>query len=249
MQHTTLQASSRHQRVRRPLVAGVVAALAALTMASPLAAAEAGAQIGDITRNGCVVTIPVTTLGAGTYTLKVWDDGVVIDETSWEGTEGGVFEVTWTITEPAGEAAPGVGFYTYGPEGTQYDSVDPWEYPASVADSCGYAGQDMTVTIIGSTLLKPGGQFNFRATGFWPQEPVTIEALSTPVLLDTIESDLDGVIEGTATIPSDFPVGEHTLLLTGQLSGLSISTGFTVEGAAEVVETPAPVTVQPRFTG
>src|SRR5699024_2965524 len=42
----------------------------------------------------------------------------------------------WTITQPAMDDAPGVGFTFKDGDGRYLDSVDPYEYPDEVAQSC-----------------------------------------------------------------------------------------------------------------
>lgn len=93
-------------------------------------------SIIDITRNGCEVTITTEVSAPGEYRVEVWDDGENIDTVGWTMSKGGTYPAVWTITAPAMEGAPGVGFVLYGADPFPLDSVDPWEYPAEVADAC-----------------------------------------------------------------------------------------------------------------
>ena len=100
------------------------------------------AEIGEITRDVCVVTIPVTTTGMGTFTLTVWDDQQSFETFDWEATTSPeTTEVTWRITRPALEGAPGVAFVVTSDE-EQLDSIDPYHYPAEVANQCAEEDED-----------------------------------------------------------------------------------------------------------
>ena len=70
------------------------------------------ATIGEVTRAGCQVSIPVTTTGTGPFTLTVWDDSEVVDSVEWNtpATAEITTLLSWVISEPAQEAAAGVGF-------------------------------------------------------------------------------------------------------------------------------------------
>lgn len=93
-------------------------------------------EIVDITRDVCEVAITTEVAESGGYGLEVWDDGDIIDSFDWTMTEPGTHVVNWTITRPALEQAPGVGFSLTDADGATLDSVDPWEYPAEVAQEC-----------------------------------------------------------------------------------------------------------------
>ncbi|MTD13401.1 hypothetical protein GIS00_05515 [Nakamurella sp. YIM 132087] len=187
--------------------------------------------IGDITRAGCKVDIPIATGDPVTYKLDVYDDGDVVDTITFTPTAADkTTVVTWVITEPAREEAPGVGFYLTGPDGESLDSVDPYEYPASAADACAEAG-DMTIYLSGDEVSQ-GGALDITAAGFYPDETVTVTLHSTPIVLGSFIADASGAVAGTVTIPTDAEVGAHTITLDGVTSGLSVSADIYVLAAS-----------------
>lgn len=98
--------------------------------------------ITDITRTGCTVTITMFTDSAGDYMLKVWDDGEEVDIFKWTADEPGYHVSVWIIDQPAGDQVPGVGFYLYdATSSAELAYVDPYLYPAEVADNCAATGQ------------------------------------------------------------------------------------------------------------
>jgi hypothetical protein len=80
----------------------------------------------------------------------------------------------------------------------------------------------------GSSIVRPGGTLSYAAKGFWAGETVSIVANSTPVNLGTTKADANGNVSGTVTIPSTMALGAHTLVLTGQSSGVVVNIAFTV---------------------
>ena len=137
------------------------------------------ATIGEISRDGCKVSIPVTTTGPGTYKLEVWDDGSVIDTFSWVVTTPGTKTVVWTITRPAGSSAPGVAFVV-SLGGSTLDLVDNYMFPDDTANKCSAA---VPVTIMlpdytGSTTA--GATLHVTGTGYLPNEQVKLVFASTP---------------------------------------------------------------------
>src|SRR5699024_10337447 len=107
-----------------------------VTVVAPFVA-PAWAEIGEITREGCVVSIPVMT-GVGTFDLEVWDDGERIDVITWESDNPeGTHIVQWTINQPAADAAPGVAFAVFeNGDSTVLAEVPNYEYPDEVAQQC-----------------------------------------------------------------------------------------------------------------
>lgn len=98
-------------------------------------------SIGDPTRDGCTVAIPVEGT-AGGYTFNVWDDGSVIETSVWQKPTDGTDFLNWTIVNPAGDGYPGVGLELVATEvGPGYDMYDPYTYPPEVADSCAEIAQ------------------------------------------------------------------------------------------------------------
>jgi len=121
-------------------------------------------EIVDITRDGCEVTLSTEASDSGDFRIEVWDDGEHIDTVKWAQDEAGSHDAVWTITQPAMEGAPGVGFVFYGEadDSSALDGVDPYEYPAEVADGCAGVGdgEDEDVT---AGAAGPGG--TMPATG------------------------------------------------------------------------------------
>ncbi|WP_208006796.1 hypothetical protein [Aeromicrobium phragmitis] len=78
----------------------------------------------------------------------------------------------------------------------------------------------------------PGGQLHLAAGGFEPGERVTVTIHSTPRTLAVLVADEHGAVEGTVRVPSDIAAGAHTITLTGQRSGVEVSTPLMVEHRA-----------------
>ena len=190
------------------------------TTTEPTSGAAPTASIGEITRDGCLVSIPVTTTGAATFVLQVWDDGEVIDAYVWTTTDDGTETVMWTITMPAGADVTGVGFWVSEVGGTEdLDGVDPWEYPDDVADSCS-AAVPVTVEVSGYSgdSVEPGATVTVAGQGFLPGEDVVVTFESTPVEVGTFVVDADGSFTGEMTVPADATDGEHHVVGSGQTS-------------------------------
>lgn len=56
---------------------------------------------------------------------------------------------------------------------------------------------------------------NIEIAGFAPEEEVTLEVHSDPVVLGKVKADTKGTAHFTWDIPADFPVGAHTLHAIG----------------------------------
>ena len=198
------------------------------------------ATLGEVTRQGCEVSIPVTTTGTGPFVLTVWDDGDVVDDMTWDpGTGPTTTVLNWVITAPAGEQSPGVGLYvtvTFDGEQLELADIDPFEYPASVAQACGEAGGMSVVLVDYADSVTSGGTVEVEASGFWPGEQVTVDLHSDPVQLATLTADANGTVSGSLVIPASTPPGDHTLVLTGVLSLLTTQIGVVV--AAQGVPDP-----------
>jgi hypothetical protein len=74
-------------------------------------------------------------------------------------------------------------------------------------------------TIEGGGTLEPGQQLTLSYTGFQPGEQVTLVMHSTPVTLGVFTADETGSITADFTIPDDAEAGQHTLTLSGPLTG------------------------------
>jgi len=90
--------------------------------------------------------------------------------------------------------------------------------------------------------VTQGGTIAVEASGFKPGSNVVITLESDPVNLGTFVADSAGRIATNVVVPADFPVGLHTLKLTGTDIGgavLVLSTGITVASRIQVAPTSA----------
>ncbi|MBV9412683.1 MAG: hypothetical protein JO148_13890 [Acidimicrobiia bacterium] len=77
-----------------------------------------------------------------------------------------------------------------------------------------------------NATLTPGQQLHLSASGFTPNESVTIAVHSTPVTLATVTADGSGAVLAAVTLPSDLAAGSHTLTLSG--ASVTDSYPFTI---------------------
>ncbi len=90
-----------------------------------------------------------------------------------------------------------------------------------------------TPSVTTSLSSVPQGQtISFTGTGFAPNEPVSGVVNSDPVSLGSALTNANGAVVFTWTVPADFAVGMHTVVLTGGLSGASAAATFEVTAAA-----------------
>jgi hypothetical protein len=85
---------------------------------------------------------------------------------------------------------------------------------ATLADSTVGAGDAMTVTV-------PAGTFT-------PEETVLAEVRSTPIPVGSAVADAAGGLSFRFALPSALPAGQHSVVLTGQTSGVQASAAFTL---------------------
>ena len=135
----------------------------------------------------------------------------------------------------------GQSSYWYSSGGTR-DAAKP-TVPLSVAYNGAALGGDTgggtppptsgppTLTL-GQSTVNAGGRISIKATGFAANETVTVEVHSDPVTLTPLKAKQDGTVSGTETVPTSVPAGTHHLILTGQTSGITVQTTFTVTAAA-----------------
>jgi hypothetical protein len=153
--------------------------------------------------------------------------------------------VTVTFVTPVGVAPATVHPMTY------IGTVDPGDLTADLyrfdgwySAASGGSPLSLPMTVTGDTTLyarwvardvvapadsKPGDSITVSGTGFEPGESVAIELHSDPVLLGTLVANGSGAISGTFTIPAGVPAGNHSLVLTGSVTGVS-SGGITIGG-------------------
>lgn len=102
----------------------------------------------------------------------------------------------------------------------------------------GVAVETLTLTVdlpvidlsLSAGSVKAGEFIAIDATGFLPNEEVTVTLHSTPVLLATLHADASGVLSAQVRIPADTEAGSHTIIVEGA-NGATASAGLTVTAA------------------
>lgn len=74
-------------------------------------------------------------------------------------------------------------------------------------------------TPLGRSTFRTGVPTPFGATGLAPGTPVTVHAMSTPMLVATALADAAGRVSGMITLPTSLAAGRHTLVVSGYLPG------------------------------
>ena len=87
----------------------------------------------------------------------------------------------------------------------------------------------VATTNVGSA--HPGDQVTVTGSGFAPDESVTVELRSAPVVVGTPKATAAGDLSFTFTVPEDTTVGDHTIVVTGAVSGLPIELALAVSAA------------------
>jgi len=88
----------------------------------------------------------------------------------------------------------------------------------------------------------PGGSVSATASGYAPDETITIVLHSTPAVLGTITADSSGDVKVKVTIPPGTLAGSHELLLTGGTSGITLTLPVLVSSS---LVAPPPVSPPP----
>lgn len=76
-----------------------------------------------------------------------------------------------------------------------------------------------------------GQQVTVSGFGFWPRESVSAVLHSTPLDLGAHAAHANGNLRFTVTVPADFPLGTHTVVLSGATSGRTVKAELTVTKA------------------
>lgn len=200
-----------------------------------------GASIGEITRDGCTVSVPVTTTGAYTFELQVWDDQTTVQSTIWDTQADGTTVITWTITGAPNSLFDGDIYFEVLVNGSvNLDGRDTradaeLTYSQEVADTCS-AKVPVHASIEGdASSLKAGQDLTISGTGLVHGEAVDItlddsatriggqEYTGTHTLLET-----DDPFTLSATLPADISPGRHALVITGKTSHRTTRILFTV---------------------
>ncbi|WP_307852642.1 phosphatase PAP2 family protein [Glaciihabitans sp. dw_435] len=85
-----------------------------------------------------------------------------------------------------------------------------------------------------------GGTVRATGAGFRPGESVPVVLHSAPVTLATATAAADGTFTLSLTIPTDTTSEDHTVIATGDDSGITASVALTVTAADGVVDPTAP---------
>jgi hypothetical protein len=144
---------------KRLVLALVTVFMAALVIvpASPVAAAGTP---GDpvITSDACTITVKFDADVAGTYTVEIWDDFVLVYNQSVPAAAGDtlIFEATLKYV---GTVVPGVGIYVYRDGGLTF-AVDPY---TAIDTSCAGPGGCSPTIPSGSVV----GQITSPTVAYW----------------------------------------------------------------------------------
>lgn len=213
------------------------------------AVAVATITIDSVVRDGCLVTINTKTTGSGDFLLNIRDDGKVLWSDAWSDTQDGTHTSVWTITNPAGKEAPGIGIVVYA-DGSEAHRIDPWEYPDDVADNCS-AAVPVEVTLPGydpAEGVEPGASVAISGSGFLAEEtvvfimaePSSAAAASTAAPAGTVVGQAttseSGAFSGAFTVPEGTSPGAKTITVYGESSFRSDSAGFKVVAAPQELD-------------
>lgn len=197
---------------------------------------------GDGAANGVYVLFGETSVwsGEGPLVASGWIDlGWVPAAQLTEGA------FTTTLTIPADSLDPDVEYHVATSAAHALSitnrTLDTFT-PVTVAQGSGEPEPDLVIDITnpGDTVAQ-GGTLRFTAGGFAPGESVTATVYSDPIVIGTVAADADGVVTFAWAVPENFPAGEHTLELVGEISG-TVEITFTVSesGTDDDDEEPAP---------
>jgi hypothetical protein len=89
-------------------------------------------------------------------------------------------------------------------------------------------GPNAPVVGLSTSIIPPGGSLTVSGSSYQPGEGITIVLHSFPATVGTTTADPSGNFSTTVTIPSDTPLGNHTITATGNTSGTTASAGILV---------------------
>lgn len=201
-----------------------------------------GASIGEITRDGCTVSVPVTTTGAYTFELQVWDDKTELQSTIWDTQADGTTVITWTITGAPSTSFGNDDIYvevlvngSVNLDGNDTRANASFTYPQEVADACS-AKVPVHASIEGdASSLKAGQDLIISGTGLVSGEAVDITLDDSATRIGGQEDigastfiETDDPFTLRATLPADISPGRHALDITGKASHRTTRIFFTV---------------------
>lgn len=116
--------------------------------------------------------------------------------------------------------------------------------PADPAAFAGSTAPAVVVTVTAPQASDPtlsasvsrvaaGGRLRLTGTGFAPGETATAVLHSDPVTLGSTTVDAAGAFALDVVVPAGTPAGQHTVVVTGDVSGASVAVGLTVVAAAD----------------
>jgi hypothetical protein len=122
------------------------------------------------------------------------------------------------------------------PVGTQVSTTVTRNTGASASDNTSDFSPCVAVTaqsaLITPSTVPQGGAATGTGSGFAPGEQVDATLHSTPLAIGTVTADPTGAVTVHFTVPADFAIGRHELVLVGRSSGHVAIVGFTVAAAS-----------------
>lgn len=114
-------------------------------------------------------------------------------------------------------------------------------YQTALSNRDAKRGAWLSVAYITTDIAEEfvGGQMVVTGYGFLPGENVTLRLHSRTFDLGVAQADNTGAINHTVTIPAQAAAGIHSIVATGQTSGLSLSTQVTLKKPAAAKKTTA----------
>ncbi|WP_104199231.1 choice-of-anchor I family protein [Cryobacterium sp. Y29] len=95
------------------------------------------------------------------------------------------------------------------------------------------AGTDWASVEVGDAVFTPGERVTVTVSGLNPGQEITGTLYSTPVNLGTFAANAAGIATFSAMIPTNTPVGAHTLVITSiGLEPISIAVAVVAPGSA-----------------
>lgn len=122
----------------------------------------------------------------------------------------GVREITWSDDSLSAEGTPGHALYA----GT---------LPCSLALGSQGLEPELVLGDGGPGAAQRGGTVTVSATGFAKGETLELRVDSTAVVLGTVDADAGGASTVTVRLPPRYRAGKHSLVVTGELSGATVS--------------------------
>lgn len=197
------------------------------------------ATMGEVTLDGCEVTLPVTTTGSYTYELQVWDNQTMLDSIVWDTQEDTTTVHTWTITGRPRRTFTDDIFFKVLINGIDTGARHSLTYSDELGDECSAATPVEAGLVEDASAVQPGQTVTIVGNGF-------LNGVLEKEDIDVTVDDSDTWIGGqkviwptrpfhgrdpfsvTATLPEDLAPGDHVLVLRGSASMRSVEIPITV---------------------